>query len=558
MNRSRSADPSKAPPTSRSTLENPLPDTAQRRNFTPLAVFSISLLIGATAFFLAYKLGWNNLYGDGQAHVGIARKLVDAPPGATLWDRYVQLGSPWLPLQHILMLPFVWFDPWWRNGVAGSLVSVAAFAVGATLLFQLARLEFEENKEHPAARFAPWLAWLVFVANPPLLYAQATPLTEPVFLATFIGSVFFLRKWRTDQKPATLAWAGAWATLVTLARYEGWALLPFCGLYVLLASGRPLRDRWRDALVWGICAAVGPVYWLWHNHAIFGNALEFLNGINSARGYFARHSDELSYTNFVIGRPHFAALILLVTIAICATPTTLTLGLLGLATASFKRISTHIRERSFIPHPSSFILLAVPPLFTGYSLYTGNIQIYPFFLNNRYGLPALPLLALAIPVLCLRLSESFADKGNRRIVCAVFAALTLGQSAWWLRDGFRQLSVFQEGYRVQSFRSVREMKALGEFLKSIKIKSDVVMHTGELAQVIADGDLRYGQLVHEGTKPWHELEKTVPPTVEYIVYREGDAVSEILKKNPPWLGGFEMIWNVGVPKLVVLKRRNGV
>jgi hypothetical protein len=526
-----------------------------KRFETPLA-FSASLLIGAAAFFIAYKLGWNNLYGDGQAHVGIARKLVDAAPGATFWDRYVQLGSPWLPLQHVLMLPFVWFVPWWRNGVAGSLVSVGAFAVGATFLFSLARLEFEAKKEvaSVAAPFAPWLAWCVFVANPPLLYVQATPLTEPVFLATFIGSVFFLRKWRKDQRPATLAWAGAWATLVTLARYEGWALLPFCGLYVVLASGRPLRERWRDALVWGICAAVGPAYWLWHNHAIFGNALEFLNGMNSARGYFARHSDELSYTNFVIGRPHFAALLLLVTIAICATPTTLALGLLGLATTSIQSTSGFIREKKFILHPSSLILLAVPPLFTGYSLYTGNIQIYPFFLNNRYGLPALPLLALAVPALCLWFTEH-RDARKQRIICAVFAALTLGQSAWWLKDGFRQLSVFQEGYRVQSFRSVRELKALGEFLKTQKIKGDVVMHTGELAQAIADGDLRYAQIIHEGTKPWHDLERAVPPTVQYIIYKDGDAVSEVLRKNPPWAGGFEPVWSVGAPKLVVLKRR---
>jgi hypothetical protein len=523
-----------------------------KRFETPF-IFSASLLIGATAFFFAYALGWNNLYGDGQAHVGIARKLVDAAPGATLWDRYVQIGSPWLPLQHVLMLPFVWYDPWWRNGVAGSLVSVGAFALAATFLFQLAKLEFSAAAGS-TARFAPWLAWLYFVANPPLLYVQATPLTEPVFLATFVGSVYYLGKWREDQKIATLALAGIWATLVTLARYEGWALLPFCAVYVVLASRRPLKLRLIDGAIWGTFAAIGPVYWLWHNHAIFGNALEFLNGINSARGYFSRHSDELSYTNFVIGRPLFAFGLLLVTVAICVTPVTLALGALGLAVSFAKYLLASIREKRFILHPSSFILLSVPPLFTCYSLYSGNIQIYPFFLNNRYGLPALPVLALAVPFLCLKIAERRRSEAGKRLVWGVFAALCLGQAAWLLKDGFRQLSVFQEGYRVQAFRSVREQKALAEYVRSQSIRGGIVMHTGELAQVIADGGLRYGQVVHEGTGQWHDLAVKIPDSVEYVIFREGDAVDDILKRNPPWKANFRVVWEVGSPRLVVLKR----
>ena len=47
-----------------------------------------------------------NVYGDGIAHVNIARKVVDSPDDS-LWQRYIQIGSPWLPVQTVAMLPLV-------------------------------------------------------------------------------------------------------------------------------------------------------------------------------------------------------------------------------------------------------------------------------------------------------------------------------------------------------------------------------------------------------------------------------------------------------------------
>ena len=63
-------------------------------------------------------------------HVNIARKVVDHPEDS-FWQRYVQIGSPWLPLQTILMLPLVANDSLWRSGVAGSLISMLGFVVAS-------------------------------------------------------------------------------------------------------------------------------------------------------------------------------------------------------------------------------------------------------------------------------------------------------------------------------------------------------------------------------------------------------------------------------------------
>ena len=65
-----------------------------------------------------YSNGWLLYYGDAEAHLNIARRMVDSrTPG------YDQVGTVWLPLPHWLMLPFVRVDWMWLTGVAGAIPS---------------------------------------------------------------------------------------------------------------------------------------------------------------------------------------------------------------------------------------------------------------------------------------------------------------------------------------------------------------------------------------------------------------------------------------------------
>ena len=40
------------------------------------------------------------------------------------------VGSAWLPLDHLLMLPLIWIDPLYRSGLAGVHPSMAAYVIG--------------------------------------------------------------------------------------------------------------------------------------------------------------------------------------------------------------------------------------------------------------------------------------------------------------------------------------------------------------------------------------------------------------------------------------------
>jgi len=73
-------------------------------------------------------------YGDALAHLHIARRVIDSHrPGLT------QLGSVWLPLPHLLLIPFVAVYAWWANGIAGVIPSALAYLAACAGIYRLAR-----------------------------------------------------------------------------------------------------------------------------------------------------------------------------------------------------------------------------------------------------------------------------------------------------------------------------------------------------------------------------------------------------------------------------------
>src|SRR5689334_4761441 len=99
----------------------------------------IVLMLGTVTSMLATAYFFHTdqilLYGDAVAHINIARRVIDnLTPGPT------QLGSVWLPLPHLLMLPFVAIDRLWTNGLAGTFPSMVAHVLATIGIFRLLRL----------------------------------------------------------------------------------------------------------------------------------------------------------------------------------------------------------------------------------------------------------------------------------------------------------------------------------------------------------------------------------------------------------------------------------
>ena len=142
-------------------------------------VLSAALSVAALLFYYAHQQIL--LYGDAVAHLNIARRVVDNRHPI---ESYGQLGTVWLPLQHIAMLPFVWVTALWQSGIAGAIPGMVAFVLGTLGIFRLVNAR--------AGQLAAYLAAAIYALNPNLLYMQTTAMNEPIFLAFFIWSLVYL------------------------------------------------------------------------------------------------------------------------------------------------------------------------------------------------------------------------------------------------------------------------------------------------------------------------------------------------------------------------------
>lgn len=487
-----------------------------------VAVAIIATILSLSAFLYFFANGMTNVYGDGVAHVNIARKVVDSPDG-TLRQRYIQIGSPWLPLQTVAMLPLVANDWMWRTGVAGSLVSMISFVIAAVSLYLLARSFY--RREGPLwSEALPALSAAIFISNPSSLYMQSTPMSELVFMAALVTAVYLLQRWLHDQTAKRLVVSAAAMTLATLARYESWPVAALSVLIVGLTASGGWKAKIKKSAAFAALAAVGPGYWLWHNWEIYGNALEFISGPNSARGIALQNRVNFAWSSMFVGHAGLDVLTMAATAAVCAGPFVLLLSAGGFAR------SLLAKRRSLSEH-APLILLILPFFFHAFSLYSGEIQVFPLsafgLLNIRYGMPHLIAVALFAPAAVL-LFNGPARRWAAVGVCVIVAA----QYGYLISEGPAQLAIYQEGYRNGvNARPARQQARVASFLKSNPPNRLILMHSGALGPIVSQGGLRFADTIHEGTARWHQLEDGIPKDVATVIVQQGDPLDLQFSEN---------------------------
>src|SRR5260370_5087876 len=266
-----------------------LPDRSAAR------VAGVAVLVSLCSFLYYFQKNDLLLYGDAVAHINIARRVFDSQTPGLL-----QLGTVWLPLPHLLMIPFIFSDAMWRRGAGGSMPSMIAYVLGVIVIFRLVRgwLEADLCKKagtRPAAVVGAWAAAFAYGANPNLIYMQATAMTEPLYLALFIWAVVyfaeFVRSLRKNEDAderqvarSPLMRCACCLAGAELTRYDGWFLAGVMGAAIVVIVLR----RWQNhalRLAAGkflASIALAPVLWLAYNGVVYGNALAFANGPYSA------------------------------------------------------------------------------------------------------------------------------------------------------------------------------------------------------------------------------------------------------------------------------------
>src|SRR5580704_11324876 len=127
-------------------------------------VAQLAACVSFISFAYYFQHGDLLLYGDAVAHINIARRVFDS-----LTPGLLQLGTVWLPLPHLLMIPFLWSDALWQNGSGGSIPSMIAYVLGVVGIFRLVRDMLEMDvRTKAAAVVGAWAAAFAYGANPNL------------------------------------------------------------------------------------------------------------------------------------------------------------------------------------------------------------------------------------------------------------------------------------------------------------------------------------------------------------------------------------------------------
>ncbi len=501
------------------------------------------------SFAYYFQHGGLLLYGDAVAHINIARRVFDSQTPGLL-----QLGTVWLPLPHLLMIPFLLFDSAWQSGIGGAIPSMVGYVLGTAGIFRLVRSALSATSQPaPAARIAAWLSAIIYAANPNLIYLQTTAMTESVYLALFVWAMVYFSEFVHQSSgndgprgagSSPLFRCGLCLAGACLTRYDGWFLAAAISVAVLVVSfKRTDPGLRRNAAKFVLIAAAAPALWLAYNAIIYRNPLEFANGPYSARaieqknatpGHPGAHDLPVAFSYFLksaelnMAEANLQKLWVLLLLAA-------TIGIL-------------VRERRLWP----LLLLWVPLPFYMLSIAYSGVPIYlptwwPFsFYNLRYGVQLLPLFSVSAAVTVYFLLCLARHKIVRTAVLSASAILlAVSYGPVWRA----QPVCYREAW-VNSRTRIAFETELASSLKKLRYDSTLLMYLGDHVGALQQAGIPLRRTVNEGNhRPWkspdpeglweHALAKP-GVYVDWVVAVDGDPVALAMQK-------------LGLPSMAVIR-----
>ncbi len=526
---------------------------ADRQQSMPIALGALAL--GFIALLVCITHGYLLLYGDAVAHLGIARRILDSRnPGLS------QLGGVWLPLPHLLMLPFVQRMLWWQTGLAGSWPSLLFYVLGTVGFYRLARRML----------LPPWAfaATAFYALNPNLLYLATTAMTEPLFLALVIWMVLLTMeciaaisivgegpiKERPAREKAVASRLIVIAIVIFAAvftRYDGWILgaLVWLILTVQVFRTKKLLARITPAFIlFTIITAAGPLLWLWYNHHFAGDWIDFMRGPYSAAAIDRKTSPPGSHHYRGWHNPGWALLFYTRTAQVDAAAWET--GFL-LIVAALAGVWLTLR-RGFDTAQRAAALLWVPLPFYVYSVAYGSVpifipQLYPHsFYNSRYGIEMLPCVVLfafiALAALASRLAVSRPALAKNLPAIALGAALL--NSAVMIY--FTPL-VLKEGL-VNSTTRVPFESSIARQIEALPPGVPILMHLSDHIGALQQAGIPLKQTLNETDYDTWTAALTAPAQkAAYIIAIAGDPVDDAVKAHPEDLTELTVLCTTGQP-----------
>jgi hypothetical protein len=471
-----------------------------------------ALFSSVLATFYAFSTDTIVAYGDAESHLNIAKRVVSSlTPGAA------QLGGIWLPLPHIMMVPFVSIDFLWRSGLAGSIVSGFCFIIASIYLYKLTYLITKSKIGSLAASY-------LFIANPNILYLQSTAMTELPLLAFFLlSSYYFIKFLRAENEAMSSILAAFFGFCAVLSRYDGWFLVVAeVGIIGLIGLFR--KWQWKKiegyGVLFGTLAFFGIALWLLWGQVILGNAFYFTQSEFSAKtqqaAWLAKgelpayHNLPLAFLYYAVTAMSNAGLLIFI------------LGVFG-----FMFYLSHRSERiRFLVA----LLLLVPLFFNVLTLFLGQSVIFIPHLtpvsyewrlfNVRYGVMLVPVVAFFVGYLFYK------SKWNIRLFLVGLVLLQYGLYA----VGYSSVLSYQDG--IAGLSHAKRPDAEG-WMKTHYDDGLVLLDDYTRTISIVRSGIPMKNIIYIGNKPyWEDSLKQPEKYAKWIVMQKNDDVWKHIYDDP--------------------------
>ncbi|HEU5234570.1 MAG TPA: hypothetical protein VFU50_17040 [Terriglobales bacterium] len=489
------------------------------------------------------------LSGDAVAHINIARRVFDSrTPGP------MQLGTVWLPLPHVLTIPFVVSARLWKSGLGGSIPSMVSYVIAGLGIFRLLSIW---------SRLAAWLAMLIFAANPNVLYVQTTALNEPMYLACFIWSlVFFVEAnralLRCDARAGKWLERGAIALAAgILTRYDGWFLAFACWLTVLPIAFRRVRllpDEQRQTIRRSafralLLTTLAPTLWLAFNFGSKGNPLDFANGPYSAKAIAERTTAKGAPPYPGEGHPWTAGIYF-------EKAAQLNMGESELARylvmfVALAGLFFALRFDWQMP-----ALLWSPLAFYALSIAYGSVPIFlpvwwPFsYYNLRYGLELIPAIAVAFGFAIVLLKQRWKWR-----YAPLLGACCLGLLvAFSYLEAWRATPVCLREVRANGQARLQVDRELAKVLDALPADATILSYVGSHSGAFEMAGVPFRRTINEGIYlVWDSSLQCPAEAADYVIASADDPVAIAVAVHPDSLTRIAEIDVPGQPRTTVYR-----
>src|SRR3989344_587431 len=468
--------------------------------------FILCFLVAVSSYYFLFYLdnGLGLAYNDARSHLDIGRRVVEGlKPGLA------QLGSVWLPLPHLLMIPAIWNDFMWHSGLAGALQSMASFvATGIIIYLFLGKIG--------VGLLGRTIGVMVFAANVNVLYLQSTAMTELLLLATMTAGAYELMLWFKKEQLLNLIKSSFWIMLSTLIRYDGWFLLTLVAFLVIIKTMKSKGIKSAEGMFLFFCTlgGFGIMLWLLWNQLIFKDALFFAFGPYSARAQQLQLEEAgvlATRGNLLLSTKVYLYALLYNSYAFNAV-----LGVIGAIVFWLdKKMKSSIKIAS--------LALFAPFVFNVLALYLGHSVLFiqgisgNTWFNARYGIMMMPSIAIFAGLLVDRV------KALRWTFIGLFFLTTFFAFANYDAVTIDDARVGSSQKNVSEVSGWLAANAKDE-------KGFILISAASHDAIIFSSGLPMKKFIHEGTGKYWESATTSPDRwARWIVMRTNDVNDQTFK-----------------------------